>query len=428
MSCELTWVQGRPHNHFCGMQVSHHPPVACLHGSGPGYQLHGELMLVASFWGKAITVKSAGGFEATLQVPESAGHDSPRHKAALVAEQYWWTKPTVTINNIIIGKLWSEPTGTLTISCSNGAAHFLPNVSLTVCAMYLVQFLLMTTSHRRAMQSLGRSVRVGPLATKTEALCSCLSLQSVVVSEHTTNSAAFCTGSGRCDFGRFSHRSRELSVCAIMIDLPAGCKAELQYERCKGNLDARGRIYGSVSDAHGAVQYDVSGSIMRSVSATPRTTAAAAALQAHEGGAVTVFERPKDVPDADKLFHLSRFAIALNDELDAARAARTDSRLRPDVRCLENAQYGLATEEKLRLEEKQRGAAKERAAAGSTFAPRWFERRDGRADDVAENMVKGRLDAQPTWQYNGKYWPARERQEWGDLPDIYSGGPSVSST
>lgn len=93
-----------------------------MHGQGPGYQLDGELMLVASFWGKAITVKSAGGFQATLQVPAQVSNSAQPHDCAYEAEQYWWTKPTVTINNIIIGKLWSEPIGTLTVTSSSGAA------------------------------------------------------------------------------------------------------------------------------------------------------------------------------------------------------------------------------------------------------------------------------------------------------------------
>lgn len=32
----------------------------------------------------------------------------------------------------------------------------------------------------------------------------------------------------------------------------------------------------------------------------------------------------------------------------------TDSRLRPDQRCLENGEYGMANSEKLRLEQRQR--------------------------------------------------------------------------
>jgi hypothetical protein len=41
-----------------------------------------------------------------------------------------------------------------------------------------------------------------------------------------------------------------------------------------------------------------------------------------------------------------------------ANIAPTDSRLRPDQRALENAQYKLASDEKFRLEEKQRAARK----------------------------------------------------------------------
>ena len=202
----------------------------------------------------------------------------------------------------------------------------------------------------------------------------------------------------------------------------------MSYTKCKGNLEARGRMHGTIVDASGATQYELSGSIMHSICATANTPAAATALQADVGTAVTVYERPADVPNVEAQFNLTRFAMSLNDELDAAHAAPTDSRLRPDVRCLENAQYALATEEKLRLEEKQRDAAKERVTAGVVFQPLWFTRCDGQDANAADNIVKGRLDSQHTWQYNGRYWPAREAQEWGGLPDIYSGGPAMSNS
>ena len=95
------------------LQVSHHPPVACVHADGPGYALHGEMMLVASFWGKSITVKSEGGLTAEVEPPNGGR-----------AERYAWSKPTLSINNIILGKPWSEPSGDVKVICSNGAPLF----------------------------------------------------------------------------------------------------------------------------------------------------------------------------------------------------------------------------------------------------------------------------------------------------------------
>lgn len=51
-----------------------------------------------------------------------------------------------------------------------------------------------------------------------------------------------------------------------------------------------------------------------------------------------------------------RFAIELNDPSDhiAPHLPPTDARFRPDQRALETGEFGRATTEKLRLEEKQR--------------------------------------------------------------------------
>jgi hypothetical protein len=92
------------------VQVSHHPPVACVHAEGPGYTISGEMMLLSSFWGKAITMKNEGGITAKL-------HDAQ--------EQFSWQKPTFTINNIILGKPWIEAVGETTVQCSNGVCVIL---------------------------------------------------------------------------------------------------------------------------------------------------------------------------------------------------------------------------------------------------------------------------------------------------------------
>lgn len=53
---------------------------------------------------------------------------------------------------------------------------------------------------------------------------------------------------------------------------------------------------------------------------------------------------------------------------------RSDSRLRPDQRALEENNIELATTEKLRLEEKQRAARKWREEnPGNDFKPKYFK-------------------------------------------------------
>ena len=61
-------------------------------------------------------------------------------------------------------------------------------------------------------------------------------------------------------------------------------------------------------------------------------------------------------------YHFTSFAMALNEmEPDMEqRLCRSDSRLRPDIRLMEDGQIDSAAKEKTRLEEKQRDCRKTR--------------------------------------------------------------------
>jgi len=105
-------------------------------------------------------------------------------------------------------------------------------------------------------------------------------------------------------------------------------------------------------------------------------------------------------------YGFTQFAIELNEVTDDLKGflPRTDSRLRPDQRLLENGDAAGAEAEKIRLEEKQRAARKalEEKNNGADWTPTWF------------TMGKGE------WVYSGGYWEAREKHFAGRvLPDIY---------
>lgn len=159
---------------------------------------------------------------------------------------------------------------------------------------------------------------------------------------------------------------------------------------------------------------------MSSVKATPLTTDAAAAIGGAIGVPSTVYTRMGDVPEVEAQYHMTRFAIGLNDEFDpaASDSAPTDSRWRTDMRCLEYGQYEAATQEKLRLEDKQRRAAAARVAANEASAARWFEWRGGK--DAGAALVKAEGLRPHMWRFNEEYWKAREAQNWEGLPDLYS--------
>ncbi|CAN1854933.1 Oxysterol-binding protein-related protein 1A, partial [Linum perenne] len=86
----------------------------------------------------------------------------------------------------------------------------------------------------------------------------------------------------------------------------------------------------------------------------------------------------------------------------------TDSRLRPDQRCLEMGQYEMADVEKIRLEQRQRQARKMQE---SGWKPRWF---------VKEKLENGSSTTNNyTYRYIGGYWEARENGRWDSCPTIF---------
>ncbi|KAF3776544.1 Oxysterol-binding protein-related protein 1C [Nymphaea thermarum] len=101
-------------------------------------------------------------------------------------------------------------------------------------------------------------------------------------------------------------------------------------------------------------------------------------------------------------YNLTRFAITTNELTPGLKEKLplTDSRLRPDQRCLENGEYELANAEKLRLEQRQRQARKMQERG---WKPRWFAKDKG----------------SDTYRYVGGYWEARESGRWESCPDIF---------
>ncbi|GER49221.1 oxysterol-binding protein [Striga asiatica] len=110
-------------------------------------------------------------------------------------------------------------------------------------------------------------------------------------------------------------------------------------------------------------------------------------------------------------YNLTRFAITMNEFTPGLKEKLppTDSRLRPDQRCLENGEYEKANAEKLRLEQRQRQA---RSMQERGWKPRWFAKDEG-------------SDA---YRYIGGYWEAREEGNWDSCPDIFGQVTSDQTT
>jgi len=108
--------------------------------------------------------------------------------------------------------------------------------------------------------------------------------------------------------------------------------------------------------------------------------------------------------NTSQYYNFTSFAMMLN-ELDPRHAdiPQTDCRLRPDMRIMEAGDAEGSSQQKARIEEKQRTARKERKKTGNEFKPRWFRPGYNRFTGAEE------------WLFTGQYW----ERNWDDVEDIF---------
>ncbi|KAF7659106.1 hypothetical protein LDENG_00003180 [Lucifuga dentata] len=113
-----------------------------------------------------------------------------------------------------------------------------------------------------------------------------------------------------------------------------------------------------------------------------------------------------------QMYSFTSFAMQLNELHKEMKGVipSTDCRLRPDIRAMENGDIDFASEEKKRLEEKQRAARKNRSKTDEEWktrnpalGSRWFHQ--------GPNPHTNSQD----WLFSGGYWD----RKYSQLPDIY---------
>jgi len=118
------------------------------------------------------------------------------------------------------------------------------------------------------------------------------------------------------------------------------------------------------------------------------------------------------VPSTPVPFNLTAFAMTLNDCPEELKdhLCPTDSRLRPDQRAMENAEFDLANSEKQRLEEKQR-AKRRLQPPGKIHQPRWFKRnaQDDGWDFIGRDFPGEAKGSGVVRDGRNGYWAERER-------------------
>lgn len=122
---------------------------------------------------------------------------------------------------------------------------------------------------------------------------------------------------------------------------------------------------------------------------------------------ITLWEVTRRPNESAEYYHFTLFAMGLNEFEEGMETPRTlcptDSRLRPDIRKLENGDLDGAAAEKNRLEEAQRERDKRIKKKSNDFTPRWFQQTQSaytKADD---------------WLYKGGYWD----RDYRDIDGIF---------
>ena len=127
------------------------------------------------------------------------------------------------------------------------------------------------------------------------------------------------------------------------------------------------------------------------------------------GEETVIWELPEKPENFEDNHSFSKFSINLNNltpELERV-IAPSDSRFRPDLREFEKGDIEAGSQEKKRLEEKQREARKKRKEEGEIWSPLWFE--EVVDEDTGDKFYK----------INDKYWEQKEKKDWSVCPDLF---------
>lgn len=197
-----------------------------------------------------------------------------------------------------------------------------------------------------------------------------------------------------------------------------GTKCHLKYiPYSYFTRDAQRKVKGCVMDKDEQVKWVVTGTWDEKVEIAPVTSVEGDRSNPvyRTGAYITAWLRRHPPAESEKYYNFTELACQLN-EMEPG-VAPSDSRLRPDQRMMEEGRWDEANSEKVRLEEKQRAVRRKReadaeaaAASGQSYPPYepiWF-RKD-----------KEHWTGQICHIYQGKYWEAKEKQQWDMCPDIF---------
>jgi len=184
-------------------------------------------------------------------------------------------------------------------------------------------------------------------------------------------------------------KERPLSVCQIEFLSGAGSYWS--------SASKRHEVRGTIKDDKGKVVQNIFGKCTE-------------ALYCGDGLSSRLIWRPCTLPEDNAVFYgFSRFAVELNEVSSNERGLLppTDTRFRPDQRCLEEGKIVEAEALKLKLEQAQRERRQLNEESGQIHRPVWFTRHSDSTERAAGSSLSS-SSSTDQWRFNGDYWNIRK--------------------
>ncbi|XP_052872436.1 oxysterol-binding protein-related protein 2 isoform X1 [Anopheles cruzii] len=343
-----TFELTRPEFRIICEQVSHHPPISAFHADSESFRFHGSIHPKLKFWGKSVEIQPKG--VVTVEFPK-------------LHEAYSWTNVNCCVHNVIVGKLWIEQYGPMeVVSHQHGlkaTLNFKPS-GWNNKDLHRVEGHIVDRNKRKTHFLYGKW-------TEFIKCTDYVSYEEYIKD----NAHKFKRGEERSKSPNESPGNTPRKVLSKLNSLKMSSFRSLSIQEPDEPPEP--------SDGDGIPKSDSAYSI-------------------DIPNSVLLWEADARPDNTAEYYQFTNFAMSLNQLEDHMKQPKTlcptDSRLRPDIRKLEQGDLDGAAAEKTRLEEKQRESRKKskKTHEEQVVFPRWFTQQTN-----PHTM-------QEDWIYKGGYW------------------------